>query len=50
MPTDSIIARYRIETCLPLEQVKTFVSAQSSRGHRVGLLTDLSTVFSKSLR
>jgi len=50
MSTDSIIAHYRIETCLPLEQVKTFIPAHSSRGHRDGLLTDLSSVFSKSLR
>ena len=32
MPTDSIIARYRIETCLPLEQVAETIAGEQSSG------------------
>ena len=32
MPTDSIIARYRIETGLPLEQVAETIAGEQSSG------------------
>ncbi len=32
MPTDSIIARYRVETCLPLEQVAETIAGEQSSG------------------
>lgn len=32
MPTDSIIARYRVETCLPLQQVAETIAGEQSSG------------------